>query len=76
MARCTARRWLRACRGGPAAGSNFADYGGPLAEAVQLGNVAVRAGRKIEWDPVNLKAKNAPEADPYIRREYRKGWEL
>lgn len=68
--------WLRACQGGPPASSNFADYGGPLAEAVLLGNVAVRAGKQIEWDPVNLRAKNAPEADQYIRREYRKGWNL
>jgi hypothetical protein len=68
--------WLRACKGGPAAGSNFVDYGGPLAEAVLLGNVAVRTGKRIEWDTVNLKATNVPEAERYIRREYRKGWEL
>jgi len=68
--------WLQACKGGRPAGSNFTDYGGPLTEVVLLGNLAVRVGKKIEWDAVNLKAKNAPEADPYIRREYRKGWEF
>jgi predicted dehydrogenase len=68
--------WLQACKGGKPAGSNFTDYGGPLTEVVLLGNLAVRVGKKIEWDAVNLKAKNAPEADPYIRREYRKGWEF
>jgi len=68
--------WLRACRGGPPAGSNFPDYAGPLAEVVLLGNVAVRTAKRFEWDPVNLKAKGVPEADPYIRREYRKGWSL
>jgi len=70
------KEWLEAIRGGPPPGSNFAGYGGPLTEIVLLGNVAIRTGKKIEWDPVNLRAKNVPEADKYIRREYRKGWEL
>ena len=68
--------WLQAIKGGKPASSNFTDYGGPLTEVVLLGNVAIRAGKKIEWDPVNLRAKNAPEADQYIKREYRKGWHL
>ena len=38
------------------------------------GNVAYRTGKKLEWDYVNLRARNAPEADQYIRRPYRKGW--
>ncbi|MFN3487156.1 MAG: hypothetical protein ACK44W_16955 [Planctomycetota bacterium] len=67
--------WLRACKGGPKAFSNF-DYAGPLTEFILLGNVAIRAGKRIEWDAENLKVKNCPEADPWIRRERRKGWEL
>jgi len=67
--------WLAACKGGQPAGSNFA-YAGPLAEAVLLGNVALRFGKKIEWDSANLKAANAPEADALIRTPYRKGWEV
>ena len=55
--------------------SNF-DYAGRLTEFVLLGNVALRVGKKIEWDAKKLRAKNCPEADQYIRREYRKGWEL
>jgi hypothetical protein len=43
---------------------------------VLLGNLAVRLGRKIEWDAEALKATNAPEADELIRRQYRKGWNL
>jgi predicted dehydrogenase len=70
------REWLEACRGGKPPGSNFADYSGPMTEVVLLGNVALRLGRRIEWDPENLRALNAPEADQYLRREYRKGWEL
>jgi hypothetical protein len=69
------KEWILACKGGPKAMSNF-DYAGPLTEAMLLGLVALRTGKRIEWDPVNLKAKGCPEADPVIRREYRKGWSL
>ncbi len=67
--------WLDAVKGGPRSGCDFELYGGPLAEVVLLGNLPIRLGKKVEWDAANLKAKNAPEADQYIRREYRKGWE-
>jgi predicted dehydrogenase len=67
--------WLEAVRGGKPASSNFADYSGHLAECVLLGNLAIRTGEKIQWDGANLKAKNCPKADRYIRRAYRKGWE-
>jgi hypothetical protein len=43
---------------------------------VLLGNLALRLGKRVEWDAKNLKAKNAPEAAAFIRRPYRKGWEL
>jgi predicted dehydrogenase len=65
--------WIQACKGGPRAQSSF-DHSGPMTEAVLLGNVALRAGRKIEWDATSLTVTNAPEANKYIRREYRKGW--
>jgi len=67
--------WIRACKGGPPAMSNF-DYAGPLTETVLLANVAIRAGRQINWDPVNLRARDLPAADQYIHRAYRKGWTL
>ena len=67
--------WIRACKGGEPAMSNF-DYAGPLTEFILLGNVAIKLGKKIEWDAASLKAKGCPEADPLIRREYRKGWTL
>jgi hypothetical protein len=65
--------WIEACKTGKPTGSNF-DYAGALTEANHLGNVAYRVGRKLEWDPVNLKATNCPEADRYIRKRYRPGW--
>jgi len=41
-----------------------------------LGNVAMFAGKKIEWDGANCKVTNCPEANAVIRRKYRKGWEV
>jgi predicted dehydrogenase len=67
--------WLAACKGGDAALCNF-DYTGPLTETVLLGTVAYRAGQKLEWDAENLRVTNCPEANQYLRREYRKGWML
>ncbi len=55
--------------------SNF-DYAGRLTETVVLGVVALKAGSKIEWDAVAMKAKNNPDADQYIRRDYRKGFSI
>jgi predicted dehydrogenase len=67
--------WILACKGlGPAPGSNF-QYAGWTTESNHLGNVAYRTGKKLEWDYANLRARNAPEADPFIRRKYRKGWD-
>ncbi len=68
--------WVQACLGsGKKPGSNF-DYAGPLTETVLLGNFAVRMGQRIEWDAANMKCTNVPEANKYVTREYRKGWEL
>jgi predicted dehydrogenase len=69
------RDWINACKGGPPASSNF-DYGGRLTEIVLLGTVALRTGKTIHWDSPNMKATNAPEADPLIHGHFRKGWEL
>ena len=67
--------WIQACKGlGPAPGSNF-QYSGWVTESNHLGNVAYRTGKKLEWDHVNLRASNAPEAGQFIRRPYRKGWD-
>jgi predicted dehydrogenase len=68
--------WLLACKGGARPISNF-DYAGPLTEIVLLGVLALRApGKRLQWDGANLKVKNAPELDPFIHTEYRKGWSL
>ena len=67
--------WIHACKTGEPTTCNF-EYSGWLTEANHLGNVAYRVGKKIEWNPAQLKCPNAPEADRFIKREYRKGWSL
>src|SRR5688500_7198720 len=69
------KEFLEAIMGGPAAVSNF-DNAGPLTEMVLVGNLAVRTGQRTEWDVARMKALNNREAQKYVKREYRKGWEL
>jgi predicted dehydrogenase len=69
------QEWVAACKGEGKALSNF-DYAGPMTEAVLLGNVALRAGTKVEWDAKALKVTNHPDANRYVKSTYRKGWEL
>jgi len=70
------QNWVQACKGGVAACSNF-DYSGPFTEMVLLGNIALRfPGQRLEWDSQNMKVTNLPEANKYVRREYRSGWAL
>ena len=52
------------------------EVGAQLTEIMLLGCVALRVGKKIEWDGPNMKALNCPEAAPFIKREYRAGWKL
>ena len=70
------QEWFDAIRGnGPEPLSGF-PHSGPFTETVLLGNLAIRLGKQIDWDGPNLKATNAPEAAPLIKRDYRKGWEV
>jgi hypothetical protein len=64
-----------ACAGGEPAMSTFG-YAGKLTETILLGNVALRAGRKIEWNAEDMKITNLPEANQFLQREYRHGWTL
>jgi hypothetical protein len=47
---------------------------GPLTEMVLLGNVALRSGRKIEWNAKKMKITNDREANQLLRKEYPRGW--
>ena len=55
--------WLNAIRTGTPALSNFASSG-PFSETVLLGNLALRVGKRIQWDAKKMAAKNAPELTP------------
>jgi predicted dehydrogenase len=67
--------WIAACKGGKPGYSNF-DIAAYLTEIILLGCVALRAGKKLEWDGPNMRATNDPAAAQFIRREPRKGWKL
>jgi predicted dehydrogenase len=67
--------WIRACKGGPRPLSNF-DYAGAMTEAILLGNIAAKAGQKLEWDAAGMKITNIPEANKFLKRSYRAGWTL
>jgi predicted dehydrogenase len=68
--------WVAACRGGSPAGSNFVDHAGLLTEVCLLGNVAVRAQKKLLWDGANQRVTNDAAANKLLHRAYRTGWAL
>jgi predicted dehydrogenase len=69
------REWLQAIRNGGATTCNF-DYSGALTETVLLGNVAYRAGGRLQYDGRTGRVMGNANAEQYLRREYRRGWTL
>ena len=67
--------WIKACRGEGEALCHFG-YSMPITEAVLLGNVAYRSGRKLEWNAEQFTIDNAHEAEGFLQRGYRPGWTL
>jgi hypothetical protein len=70
--------WRLACLGEKPkdfAGSNFA-YAANLTETILLGNLALKMGRKLEYDSANVKITNVPEANAFVNKEYRQGWDF
>jgi len=67
--------WLAACKGGPPASGNF-EYSARLTELVLLGSVALRTKKVLTWDGPAMKATNAPEAERFLKDQYRRGWEI
>jgi len=51
-------------------------YAGTVTETINLAAVALRAGKRVEYDSKNMKITNDDEANKNLTREYRKGWEL
>jgi predicted dehydrogenase len=67
--------WIEACKLGHSteAMSHFG-RAAIMTEAVLIGNLAVRTGKRIEWNAREMKVRNVPEANAYINPPYRKGW--
>ena len=70
------KEWVDACRGGAPAGSDFVKHSGLLTETPLLGVIAMRLGKKLDWDGPNMKFTNDEAANRYLQREYREGWTL
>lgn len=68
------RQWIDACKGGPQSPGSFLNAW-PISEAVNLYAAALRSRRKLLYDAGNMKITNFPDANKYLSREYRKGWE-
>lgn len=67
------KNWTDAIREGEMAVSDF-EYAAQLTETALLGNVAMRAARPLEYDAKAMAFTNAPDANQYLTKEYRKGW--
>ncbi len=68
--------WVEAFKGGKPTYGDFL-LAGPISEAFNLGAISLRlGGKRLVWDAANMKVTNVPEANRYLKREYRKGWEL
>ena len=68
--------FVDACLGGEKTESHFAQSG-PMTEAILLGTVAIRVpGQLLKWDSENMKFPNHSDAERYLSRVYRKGWNI
>ena len=67
--------WFEAMRGGKPAACRF-NWAGPLSEIVLLGNIAIRTGKRIDWDGENMRITNDSDANKYIKEPYHNGWSL
>ena len=66
--------WIRAIKGtGPIPGANF-EYSAPLSELNAVGILAQRLNTRIEYDAINMKVKDHPEFDQFIKEPVRDGW--
>ena len=68
-------QWIRACRGEKPSDARF-QVVQPITETLLLGGIAVRVPGKLRWDAETMKVTNKDEANQYVTRKNRKGWEL
>jgi hypothetical protein len=69
------RDWIRACKGGDPACSNF-NVAAPFVEWMLLGVIALRVEGKIEYDPIKMRITNNADANKYLTPAVRKGWSI
>src|SRR5262249_31141548 len=68
--------WIAAFKGGPASYGDFT-LAGPISDAINLAGISLRlGGRRLLWDPDAAKITNIADANKYLTREYRPGWEI
>lgn len=67
--------WIRGIKEGTTPGCHFG-HAGPMCEGLMLGNVALRVGKPIHWDADRFEITNCSEANEFVRRDYRNGWDL
>ena len=75
QSRRAGRDWIRACKGGAPACSNFS-IAGPYTEWLVLGAIAVRVEGELKWDAANLRFTNSERANELVKPVFRKGWEI
>jgi len=69
------RDWIRACKGGEPACSNFS-VAGPFVQWMLLGVIAMKFEGRLEWDAARMRFTNNPEANRYLKPAFRKGWKF
>ena len=69
------RDWIRACKGGDPACSDFS-VAAPFVEWMLLGVIALRVEGKLEYDPAKMRITNNADANRYLKPAFRKGWSL
>jgi hypothetical protein len=67
--------WVEAIRGGEPAGCHF-EWAGVLTEAVLLGNIAIRRGKRLDWDAEQVRFTNDESTNRYVEEAYHNGWSL
>ena len=66
--------WVRAIKTGNESPGSFI-YAGTVTEMINLGAASLRANTKVEYDSPTMKITNSSEADAFLSRDYREGWE-
>jgi predicted dehydrogenase len=69
------RDWIRACKGGEHACSNFS-VAGPFVQWMLLGVIAMKFEGKLEWDARTKQFTSPKEANQYLKPKFRKGWKF